>query len=640
MYKYAILFFGLVFLPFTTSSQSTNYIPSDSLIGFYDFKNDFTDSSPNNYHGSVSGSIPFVEDRNGFTESAIQLGNGAGLLPSDIFKFTRDDKFTVSFWFTHESDGNDRLISTECPEGNFRVSNLSGNVSLQFGDYLTPELKAPEDWNHIVYTYDNRNENVFLNGELVLSNTDTKDEVLNPYCNSFVVGAKASSTVSDRWNGKFDDLGIWNRVLNGDEVMSLYKGERFSISENISISIKDSSFVETSFIDAQVYVDSVAWYDSLSAYQFDLIIPAKLGFRSIDTTGTLSNNGLIEYNLSNDTLAIAYSGQEFLSGKSQDLIKIRFDVSSADDYTVQLKNLYLNATETDSTVQGLISYSPLLGDVDNNLSIQAYDASLVLMNSVGKNGLSSDPLPWKNWRKTSADVNKDGKVLADDASQILQKSIGLIDVFEKVKTKKTDPIIEVEVIEDTLIFTSLNNQLFGANINIEAANDLELLDPIYTKSGMLTAENKTEEYFKIGIASSEEIDCPFLKLPYISEANQDLNIELYSNSKHSFKTVSINKTATSSELDSEIPSRFILKQNYPNPFNPSTTISFTIPSSTFATVEVFNVAGAKIATLINTYLNAGHHSVSFDGSNLSTGVYFYKLKTTEFEQVKNMVLIK
>lgn len=636
------IFLFLTLFALNLYSQVPEFVPTDNLKAWYNFDGHLNDLSGNNGSGSIYETVPFTVDRSGNSNSALQLGNGVVQLPSSVFTYTRSETFSVSMWFTnsHPQTVNRRLISTECAEGNLRITDNWEYVSVMFGDYVYVNIKNPEVWNHLVYTYDANTEKIYLNGNLVTTNYDDEKVEIRDFCNPFTIGGKASLPDNDRWTGNFDDLGVWSRVLNPNEVRYLYQGKQNGPSQGLSIGIKDSSFVETNFISATVYTDSLAIQDSVSAYQFNVLIPPGLTFNSFDTSGTLSINGLIEYNQSSDTLVFAYSGQEFLTGNNRDLINLKFDVSTADDYTVQLKDIYFNATNIDSTVQGFISYSPLLGDVDNNLSIQAYDASLVLMNSVGKNGLSSDPLPWKNWRKTSADVNKDGKILADDASQILQRSIGLIEAFEKVKTKKTDPIIEVEVKEDTLIFTSLNNQLLGANINIETGNDIELFDPIYTKSGMLTAESRTEEFIRIGIASSEEIEGTFLKLPYISEANQDLNMELYSNSKQSFKTVGIKRTTTSGELDSETPSRFILKQNYPNPFNPSTTISFTIPYSTFATVEVFNVAGAKIFTLIDTYLNAGHHSIRFDGSNLSTGVYFYKLKTTEFEQVKNMILIK
>jgi len=90
----------------------------------------------------------------------------------------------------------------------------------------------------------------------------------------------------------------------------------------------------------------------------------------------------------------------------------------------------------------------------------------------------------------------------------------------------------------------------------------------------------------------------------------------------------------------EIPERFSLDQNYPNPFNPSTKISFSIPTEEFVTLKVFNSLGEEVAELINETKPAGNYSVSFDASNLSSGIYFYKITAGNFMELKKMMLIK
>lgn len=90
----------------------------------------------------------------------------------------------------------------------------------------------------------------------------------------------------------------------------------------------------------------------------------------------------------------------------------------------------------------------------------------------------------------------------------------------------------------------------------------------------------------------------------------------------------------------EIPLRFELSQNYPNPFNPSTTIRFALPENSKVILEVYNVLGEKVKTLINDELKAGYHSVNFDARELTSGVYFYRFETTKWKDVKKMVLVK
>jgi hypothetical protein len=94
------------------------------------------------------------------------------------------------------------------------------------------------------------------------------------------------------------------------------------------------------------------------------------------------------------------------------------------------------------------------------------------------------------------------------------------------------------------------------------------------------------------------------------------------------------------ELGGAIPSRFELNQNYPNPFNPSTTIRYTLPVAGNVTLKVYNALGQEIATLVNGHQKAQNYEVTFDASNLATGIYIYTLQTDNFSQSKKMLLVK
>jgi hypothetical protein len=91
---------------------------------------------------------------------------------------------------------------------------------------------------------------------------------------------------------------------------------------------------------------------------------------------------------------------------------------------------------------------------------------------------------------------------------------------------------------------------------------------------------------------------------------------------------------------STVPTEFSLAQNYPNPFNPSTTIRFVVPVSGFVSLKVFDLLGREVATLVDEKKDAGSYEVTFDGKNLSSGVYFYRLQAGEFVQTKKLLLQK
>jgi hypothetical protein len=98
--------------------------------------------------------------------------------------------------------------------------------------------------------------------------------------------------------------------------------------------------------------------------------------------------------------------------------------------------------------------------------------------------------------------------------------------------------------------------------------------------------------------------------------------------------------ATSTDEVAETPQQHRLYQNYPNPFNPSTTIGFDLNGASRVTLNVFDITGRKVAELIDGPMAAGYHTVRFDGSRLSTGVYFYRLSGSGFVQTRQLVLVK
>ncbi len=96
------------------------------------------------------------------------------------------------------------------------------------------------------------------------------------------------------------------------------------------------------------------------------------------------------------------------------------------------------------------------------------------------------------------------------------------------------------------------------------------------------------------------------------------------------------KTANSDPENAEV----LLNGNYPNPFNPNTRISFYLPASSEVKLEIFNILGQRVSTLIDRTMAAGNHSVDWDGSQVASGVYYYSLQASDKIASSRMLLLK
>jgi len=102
----------------------------------------------------------------------------------------------------------------------------------------------------------------------------------------------------------------------------------------------------------------------------------------------------------------------------------------------------------------------------------------------------------------------------------------------------------------------------------------------------------------------------------------------------------VDETITSVANETLLPANFVLNQNYPNPFNPTTTISFSLPSKSFAKLKVFDVLGREVAALLSEELAAGTYSKQWDASGLPSGVYFYRIQAGSFIETRKLILLK
>ena len=102
-------------------------------------------------------------------------------------------------------------------------------------------------------------------------------------------------------------------------------------------------------------------------------------------------------------------------------------------------------------------------------------------------------------------------------------------------------------------------------------------------------------------------------------------------------------TSVASAISSEdvlLPTEYALYQNYPNPFNPMTVIRYDVKQTGLVSVKIFDILGREVATLVSEIVPAGSYTVTWDASNLPSGIYLYRMEASGFEQTRKLVLVK
>ncbi len=160
------------------------------------------------------------------------------------------------------------------------------------------------------------------------------------------------------------------------------------------------------------------------------------------------------------------------------------------------------------------------------------------------------------------------------------------------------------------------------------ANELMLHSAVHSSQGNVSAKLSSIDNSQTEIIPGESIELEFDASP------------LPDNMKRDFMLVSHGRYDHINPINSEKPTAFSLAQNHPNPFNPITLFSYVLPQDVHVTLRIFNTLGEQVAIPVDEFQSAGHKSISFDASNLPSGIYFYRLQAGKFTDIKKMVLMK
>jgi len=214
--------------------------------------------------------------------------------------------------------------------------------------------------------------------------------------------------------------------------------------------------------------------------------------------------------------------------------------------------------------------------------------------------------------------------------------------------------------ENCMYYDSVSNRLFVGNIIVNAANNTILgkISGLGKVVGINQSKNKmygmivSDDSLRM---SEHNISSPYARTAlrvlykkrftgpvyYYDKLRNDLFVtEIQSGVMRHYDLDSVVNFITNVNENIETPDSYSLKQNYPNPFNPSTRISFTIPKNEFVNITVYDVSGRIVQEILNSRMKAGDYTFEFNGSELSTGAYFYRIRAGDFSETKKMILLK
>ncbi len=172
--------------------------------------------------------------------------------------------------------------------------------------------------------------------------------------------------------------------------------------------------------------------------------------------------------------------------------------------------------------------------------------------------------------------------------------------------------------------------LSTTNFNLPYEADLYLTDLKYQVSYPLD-QNFSYEFTTNETAQTES--------EFINQL-QDGPVTAKSDGNSRFVITTSTSTSIPGNTSGDLPEKISLAQNYPNPFNPTTIISYELPEAGEVSLDVFDITGRQVATLVNGHIQAGSHQVTFDASNLSSGIYIYRLQTGGTTLTRKLTLIK
>jgi hypothetical protein len=296
------IFLASILLAITSFTQVPTYVPTTGLVGWWPFNGNANDESGNGNNGTVNGAT-LTTDRNGLASSAFSFdGNADFINCGNNSSVNISGSITISSWILANNFDNDHGIVSKMNTSGVCAYNLVTSSAFSISplnklrwdnscDFLFSNAITSNNWIHVVVTFDNTNseKKIYINGLLSASNF-TAQSSINLNSDNLFIGAHQPSNVANwSWDGKLDDIGIWNRVLTTCEIQDLYNaslGSTNSFSNQIETALDSYTWP----LNNQTYSQSGTYTDT---------IPNTVGCDSIVTLNlTMNFSGINELNQS------------------------------------------------------------------------------------------------------------------------------------------------------------------------------------------------------------------------------------------------------------------------------------------------------------------------------------------------------
>ncbi len=380
------------------------------------------------------------------------------------------------------------------------------------------------------------------------------------------------------------------------------------------------------------------------------------GFLSFSalTSAYYSNYGIPDSDAPNNIIAALWDD---LDGRTQGTVHYLREV---DKLTIQFTNWQRYSATGSLTFQIVLKSNDRILFYYNNLNATLTSATVGIENAAGTDGLQiaydasylannlavqlgADP-EWLTLNNYTGTIYNGNSV--NVGLMINTDGLDLGDYSMDMEITTNDPVHSLMIVPITMTVSSevpvelvsFNAEMFDGDVVLNWSTATETNNNGYQieKREKSNVKDQTE-FSSVGFVSGKGTTTEKTFYSY-SDKNEKPGTYLYR-----LKQIDFDGTFSySNEIEVEVtgPKDFALYQNYPNPFNPSTTIKFALPVKTNLSLSVYNTLGEKIAEIFNGELEEGYHEMMFNASGLSSGIYFYKIESKNFNSTKKLMLLK